>query len=216
MTAAFKEWALICEALGGGRQSVIVRKGGIAEGREGFSFRNREFLLFPTWFHEQLANTKLPPETPVPAQLEDEIEIAYAATVEQTAVLTDLEHARRLDISELARAGPGLAVRIAQLDPGELALVGEAHVDAHLNVAELRHGARRQGEVRRHAASLAEPDLRRRIVLVRPGVPLAGACDPHLRRMEIGPARTRLAAQRAIAFVNELGAVVGFGAEAAA
>jgi hypothetical protein len=96
MTAAFKEWALICEALGSGRQSLIVRKGGIAEGREGFSFRNREFLLFPTWFHEQLASTKLPPETPVPLQREDEIEIAYAATVERVAVLTDLEKVRRL------------------------------------------------------------------------------------------------------------------------
>ena len=49
----FKEWAAVCEALGQGRQSVILRKGGIAEGREGFSFKHSEFFLFPTWFHEQ-------------------------------------------------------------------------------------------------------------------------------------------------------------------
>lgn len=96
MTAAFKEWALVCEALGNGRQSLIVRKGGIAEGREGFSFRSREFLLFPTWFHEQLASTKLPPETAIPDQLEDEVEISFAATVERTAVLTDLAQVHRL------------------------------------------------------------------------------------------------------------------------
>ena len=51
--AGFKEWAIVCEALGAGRQSIILRKGGIAEGRQGFSFKHREFFLFPTWFHEQ-------------------------------------------------------------------------------------------------------------------------------------------------------------------
>jgi hypothetical protein len=81
MTSAFKEWALICESLGDGRQSLIIRKGGIAEGREGFSFRASEFFLFPTWFHEQLASTKLPPDKAIPQQLAEEIEIAYAATV---------------------------------------------------------------------------------------------------------------------------------------
>jgi hypothetical protein len=50
-SVGFKEWAVICEALGRGRQSIIIRKGGIAEGRDGFSFRHREFFLFPTWFH---------------------------------------------------------------------------------------------------------------------------------------------------------------------
>lgn len=96
MTAAFKEWALICEALGSGRQSVILRKGGIAEGRTGFAFQHENFFLFPTWFHEQLERTTLPPETPVPVALEDEIEIAYAATVEWTRLVTDLAIVHRL------------------------------------------------------------------------------------------------------------------------
>ena len=55
----FKEWSLVCEALGRGMQSVILRKGGIAEGREGFSFRHREFFLFPTFFHEQVAKVRI-------------------------------------------------------------------------------------------------------------------------------------------------------------
>src|SRR5438477_1344443 len=46
-SVGFKEWSLVCDALGRGEQSVILRKGGIAEGREGFSFRYREFFLFP-------------------------------------------------------------------------------------------------------------------------------------------------------------------------
>jgi len=55
----FKEWSLVCDALGHGTQSVILRKGGIAEGRGGFSFRHREFFLFPTFFHEQIAKVRI-------------------------------------------------------------------------------------------------------------------------------------------------------------
>jgi hypothetical protein len=96
MKMAFKEWALVCEALGSGRQSLILRKGGIAEGRAGFAFQHEEFFLFPTWFHEQLERTTLPQETPVPQALDEEIEIAYAATVEWTRLVTDLNIVHRL------------------------------------------------------------------------------------------------------------------------
>ncbi len=89
MKHAFKEWALVCEALGSGRQSIILRKGGIAEGRAGFSFCHAEFLLFPTWFHEQLARTTLPGDCEVPVCPEGEIPLAYGATVEWTAVVRD-------------------------------------------------------------------------------------------------------------------------------
>lgn len=52
---AFKEWAVICDALGTGRQSLIIRKGGINEGRDGFRVAHDEFWLFPTYFHEDPA-----------------------------------------------------------------------------------------------------------------------------------------------------------------
>lgn len=97
MSAAFKEWAVICEALGCGRQSVIVRKGGIAEGRDGFSFREKEFLLFPTWFHEQLARTRLPAGTEIPPEPSDELEIRYAASVEWAGLVSDMECLRQLE-----------------------------------------------------------------------------------------------------------------------
>jgi hypothetical protein len=57
-SVGFKEWSLVCDALGCGEQSIILRKGGIAEGREGFSFRHREFFLFPTFFHEQVKKVR--------------------------------------------------------------------------------------------------------------------------------------------------------------
>jgi len=89
MSVGFKEWAVVCEAIGSGRQSIMLRKGGIAEGRDGFAFKHREFFLFPTWFHEQLEKTTLPVGTTLPPQLEGEIEIRYAVTLEWTRLVTD-------------------------------------------------------------------------------------------------------------------------------
>jgi hypothetical protein len=57
-STGFKEWSLVCDAIGRGEQCVLLRKGGIAEGRDGFSFRHREFFLFPTFFHEQVAKVR--------------------------------------------------------------------------------------------------------------------------------------------------------------
>lgn len=49
---AFKEWAAVCEAVASGRQTILVRKGGIHERRGDFTLEHREFWLFPTRFHE--------------------------------------------------------------------------------------------------------------------------------------------------------------------
>jgi hypothetical protein len=96
MSNAFKEWALVCEALGSGGQSVIIRKGGIAEGRAGFTFKHENFFLFPTWFHEQLGMTNLPVETVVPEAPGEELEIRFAATVEWTRLVSDLDLVNKL------------------------------------------------------------------------------------------------------------------------
>src|SRR5690606_11736877 len=60
MTPAFKEWHAIVGALAAGHQTLILRKGGIAEGRGGFRPRGEPFWLLPTAFHEQAE--KLRPE----------------------------------------------------------------------------------------------------------------------------------------------------------
>jgi hypothetical protein len=91
MTNGFKEWALICDALGHGTQSLILRKGGIAEGRDGFRFAHPDFFLFPTLFHEQLQKLKLPPTTPMPIERADgQLEIRYRAEVGWTREITSL------------------------------------------------------------------------------------------------------------------------------
>ena len=53
MRTAFKEWAVVVDSLGRGDQIIVLRKGGIAEGRDGFQIEHSEFLLFPTLYHQQ-------------------------------------------------------------------------------------------------------------------------------------------------------------------
>jgi len=67
VSIGFKEWTLVCEALGAAvARCAILRKGGIAEGRDGFRFQHPDFLLLPTLFHEQVSKLKSPPETSLP------------------------------------------------------------------------------------------------------------------------------------------------------
>ena len=89
-SVGFKEWVLVCEALGHGEQTIILRKGGIAEGCDGFSFKHREFFLFPTFFHEQVGKVRGDGRE-LPQAREGEIEIQFAATVELTATITSLD-----------------------------------------------------------------------------------------------------------------------------
>jgi hypothetical protein len=97
MSIGFKEWALVCDALGRGEQSIILRKGGIAEGRAGFRFQHPEFLLFPTLFHEQVRKLRVPEDTPLPlARADGQIEVRYAARVEWTQDVLDWETVRAL------------------------------------------------------------------------------------------------------------------------
>ena len=95
-SVGFKEWAIVCEALGRGEQSIILRKGGIAEGRDGFTFRHAEFFLFPTYFHEQLERTRVVSRE-IPPRRDGEIEVRFFARVEASAVVTSWETAVALE-----------------------------------------------------------------------------------------------------------------------
>lgn len=49
---AFKEWAVVVDALGRGEQSIILRKGGLSEEGAGFRPEYPRFFLFPTFEHQ--------------------------------------------------------------------------------------------------------------------------------------------------------------------
>ncbi len=53
-----KEWATVVKALEQGKQTVILRKGGILETASGFKIESKKFLLFPTWEHQEAKHVK--------------------------------------------------------------------------------------------------------------------------------------------------------------
>ncbi len=58
LSTGFKEWQVVCDALASGRQKILLRKGGIHEGRTGFSFAHNAFFLFPTRFHANASQVR--------------------------------------------------------------------------------------------------------------------------------------------------------------
>lgn len=107
MQTAFKEWAVIVEALGQGEQIVILRKGGVSEGRGGFRAEHERFWLFPTRFHQQAEGVL--PETAArfgsmtfpPEYL---LRIQFAAEVVEARRLESLATAERLAGQHIWRA----------------------------------------------------------------------------------------------------------------
>jgi hypothetical protein len=95
-SVGFKEWALVCDALGRSEQTILLRKGGIAEGREGFGFKHAEFFLFPTFFHEQLVKVRTP-GAKLPPQPAHAIEIRYFAKLEREKKITTWSEAALLE-----------------------------------------------------------------------------------------------------------------------
>ncbi|MBV9998802.1 MAG: DUF1802 family protein [Verrucomicrobia bacterium] len=85
----FKEWALVCRSMLAGETSVIFRKGGIAEGRQGFRFKHDQFFLFPTFFHEQLQCVRVDDTVSLEAQPAS-VTIQAWVSVEFTVWVEDL------------------------------------------------------------------------------------------------------------------------------
>lgn len=96
-TFGFKEWALVCEALGTGYQSLLLRKGGIAEGRNGFGFEHQEFFLFPTWFHGQVEKTRLQHASAIPLEAPEELSLEYRAVIEWSGLVEDRKKISKLE-----------------------------------------------------------------------------------------------------------------------
>ncbi len=49
---ALKEWAIVCNALEDGSQTILLRKGGILEYKHGFQVTHNCFYLYPTFEHQ--------------------------------------------------------------------------------------------------------------------------------------------------------------------
>jgi len=100
--AALKEWAIVCRALADGRQTLLIRKGGIEEIKDGFQVTHRDFWLFPTYVHQKAADlipavhaefAGVQPSQPYT----DTVPFQLYATVEDVVKATDLERLRALE-----------------------------------------------------------------------------------------------------------------------
>ena len=90
---AFKEWAVVVDALGRGEQVLILRKGGIREQRGQFHVDHHEFWLFPTQYHES-ERSIIPSKRPVlreiaGAAVKDFVDIEYYAVTDSALKVAD-------------------------------------------------------------------------------------------------------------------------------
>lgn len=97
-SVAFKEWQVVCDVLASGRQSILLRKGGIHEGRSGFSFAHESFFIFPTRFHAQGGQVREGEVKPLPEwQTGDILRITHHAEARWAVTLHDWEKVAALE-----------------------------------------------------------------------------------------------------------------------
>jgi hypothetical protein len=97
---AFKEWAVVVDALGRGEQILILRKGGIREQCGEFHADHHEFWLFPTQYHEA-ERSVIPSKRPILREMaavasRDFVDIEYYVMADPVLTITDIECVKRL------------------------------------------------------------------------------------------------------------------------
>lgn len=102
MRIAFKEWAVIVDSLGAGEQILILRKGGISEGRGGFQVEHSKFWLFPTGFHQQ-RDSVLPTGQRRFDQMSGELADTSRVRVQHYAEVAAWERLESLEMAEALR-----------------------------------------------------------------------------------------------------------------
>lgn len=140
---ACKEWAAVCTALGEGRQTILLRKGGIAEaaGPGQLQLEHEQFWLYPTQVHQAQQGLRAagPPARPQ-AEPSGTIELRWLAMVrdarwiESEAMLDALEPFHVLTRETVLRRfryrRPGLwaiLVRVFEARLGHVVLVEPEH-----------------------------------------------------------------------------------------
>ena len=99
LAIAFKEWAVICHALAEGRQSLILRKGGIVEPDGVFRVEHDRFWLYPTFTHQTetgIVEAYRPLLDHARADADGRVHLRHIAEVVRVSRLTTLEQAHSL------------------------------------------------------------------------------------------------------------------------
>lgn len=144
-SVALKEWASVVLALERGLQDVILRRGGIAEPNDTFRPEHDQFLLFPTYFHQQAAGLAIERRRLYDEALSQEpragtLRITSGVRVRRAWPVRDLSELRALDgrhvyneetlvarlQSPYGHALYAMHVDVVRLEPAlELPLLGE-------------------------------------------------------------------------------------------
>jgi hypothetical protein len=99
---ALKEWAVICRALAEGRQTLLLRKGGLTDQGPEFELEHQLFWLYPTYLHEHREGIKAE-GYPLLASVEVEkppqgsVRLSHFAEVTGLYQVHDLDLVERLD-----------------------------------------------------------------------------------------------------------------------
>ena len=98
---AFKEWAVTVNALAQGRQVLLMRKGGIHEVTKDFRVAHPEFLLYPTYEHQnadllKASSQSLFEETLTNSIPTDTITFSIWAQLTETIKVVELEKVQEL------------------------------------------------------------------------------------------------------------------------
>ncbi len=153
--SALKEWAVVARALGTGRQTLLLRKGGIHERRGEFEVEHNEFFIFPTYLHQNRQDL-LPECHEDLARIEVSrpgaglVSIDYYALVRDVFHVTDLALLRPLERQHILswsaveqrffyRGRPGLHVLVVRMHqlPRPLTIPNTARYDGCVSWIEL-------------------------------------------------------------------------------
>ena len=98
---AFKEWAVTVNALAQGQQVLLLRKGGIHEVTKDFRISHPEFLLYPTYEHQnedllKPSSQSLFQETLTDSSPAGTVTFSYWAQVTETIKVAELEKVQEL------------------------------------------------------------------------------------------------------------------------
>src|SRR5436305_3871382 len=96
LQVALKEWASVCRALERGTQVILLRKGGIYEAAGEFEVEHRQFLLFPTYLHQDLKMLKPQAQGGFESRAAEPAQVRISAAGEVTDIL-QLSSRRQMD-----------------------------------------------------------------------------------------------------------------------
>ena len=96
LRVGLKEWAAVCAALQSGRQMLLLRKGGIYEAAGEFEVEHRQFLLFPTYLHQDLKMLKAEAHCGFESRAAEPAQVKLAAAGEVTDII-QLSSRRQMD-----------------------------------------------------------------------------------------------------------------------